>query len=389
MPGLGRLCNARRVVPGVAAIWGAVIPITVRRRAAGYLSLRLLNQALSILLSVTLFVAGQTAGGTLAVFTDSKQLSGTITTGSVSGVTAPTLTQAHAHAGGSIHLEWTSVAGVAGYNVFRSITSGSGYVQIAVLGDAPLEYTDTATSDGVRYFYVVRSRGSDGTLSANSNQLDARADATAPTVASVTPSNGITNVAVNAKVLVTFGEAMKQPDTAATFQLTGGSTTLTCSSGGNCTWSTDGKTLSFDPTVDLQPNTTYTVQITTPATLPPAADLAGNAFNRSNSPFTDVSPCSSTAYCSRFTTSSSTTADTTAPTIISRSPASGATNVGTNTDIVVGFSEAMDPGSTEAAFCLYLASGSCAANRVSGTFVWSNANSVLTFDVSGLLSNGT
>jgi fibronectin type 3 domain-containing protein len=53
----------------------------------------------------------------------------------------------------SVTLDWAGVAGATGYRVYRSTTSGTGYVQIADVGAPGM--TDIGLVNGTTYFYVV------------------------------------------------------------------------------------------------------------------------------------------------------------------------------------------------------------------------------------------
>jgi len=141
-------------------------------------------------------------------------------------------------------------------------------------------------------------------------------DTTPPTVSSTTPANNATDVAVNSAITATFSEAMDSSTITTDTFLVSGSSNIS----GTVTY-TD-TTATFTPVTDLDYNTTYTATITTGA-----KDLAGNA--------------SQADYTWSFTTSSE--ADTTAPTVSSITPVEGATDVDVNTAITVTFSEAMDP----------------------------------------------
>lgn len=85
--------------------------------------------------------------------------------------------------------------------------------------------------------------------------------------------------------------------------------------------STDGKTATLTPSADLDPNSTYTAEITTAVT-----DLSGNALENDYSWQVHIGP----------------SRDTTPPTIKSIVPADGATGVSQNTDVIISFSESMD-----------------------------------------------
>jgi methionine-rich copper-binding protein CopC len=145
----------------------------------------------------------------------------------------------------------------------------------------------------------------------------ATADTTAPTVTSTDPANAATGVAINKKVAATFSEALDALTvTTATFTLRHGATpvsgTVTCA----------GTIATFTPASTLAPGTTFTATLTTGIT-----DLAENAL--------------ASNFVWSFTTGTS--ADTTAPTVISTNPADAATGVAINRRINAAFSEALDP----------------------------------------------
>ena len=75
----------------------------------------------------------------------------------------------------TVSLSWdTSTSTVAGYNVYRSITSGSGYVKLnsslVVGGQA---FTDSGVSSATTYYYVTTAVDSGGTESAYSSEASA------------------------------------------------------------------------------------------------------------------------------------------------------------------------------------------------------------------------
>jgi hypothetical protein len=172
-------------------------------------------------------------------------------------------------------------------------------------------------------------------------------DTTPPTVVSVTPVNGATNVANNTSIVVTFSEGMNQAGTAAAISL---SPAVTCM--GGWTWNAAGTAATCVPTADLPSTTLYTVGVSVAA-----KDLAGNAM--------------AAPYSSNFTTGVA--PDRTPPTIVSVNPASNTTGVIRTTSIAVTFSEAMDLASSQAAFSVTAPAG------VTGTFTWTNANKVMSF----------
>jgi len=94
-------------------------------------------------------------------------------------------------------------------------------------------------------------------------------DTTAPTVLSMVPANGATVVGLNANITAIFSEVMDPLTvTVATITLKKGSVAV-----GGVVTAPLTTTVSFNPTADLEPNTTYTATITTGV-----KDLAGNAM---------------------------------------------------------------------------------------------------------------
>jgi N-acetylneuraminic acid mutarotase len=150
-------------------------------------------------------------------------------------------------------------------------------------------------------------------------------DITPPTVVQSSPPSGASGIGTSSVVWVRFSEAM-DPATisAATILL---SDNLNNPVSGTVTYSyvtpsqdvtfTD---VTFTPAANLQVSTTYTATVTTGV-----KDTAGNAL--------------ATAYAWSFTTAPA--VDITPPTVISTSPANGATCVPTETNILAVFSEAV------------------------------------------------
>jgi hypothetical protein len=184
-------------------------------------------------------------------------------------------------------------------------------------------------------------------------------DTTAPTVSSTDPASNATSVALNKAIAATFSEAMNPATiTNVTYTLKGpgntpiaGAVTLV------------GTTATFTPTNDLAPNTLFTATISTAAT-----DLAGNAL--------------AVAKVWSFTTG--TIPDTTAPSVRSTDPASGATGVSLNRKIAATFTEAMDPTTITTAHVTVTGPGSTA---VVGTVNY--VNKTMTFSPTSLLTAST
>lgn len=73
-----------------------------------------------------------------------------------------------------ITLTWTAPAtGATSYNVYRSTTTGTGYVKL--INCTTVTVNDTTGVGGTKYFYVVRSVDAVGNESVNSNETSATA----------------------------------------------------------------------------------------------------------------------------------------------------------------------------------------------------------------------
>lgn len=142
----------------------------------------------------------------------------------------------------------------------------------------------------------------------------AGSDSIAPTVISSTPSSGSNNLPVNTIIELVFSEPIAPLNTGAAVTLT--------SPAGNIAGSTSldstSTALSFAPDALLAVSTTYTLRVTG------VTDRTGNPL----APFTLT-----------FSTGASATSDTTRPSLVSSTPANGATNVATNSEILLNFTE--------------------------------------------------
>jgi len=143
------------------------------------------------------------------------------------------------------------------------------------------------------------------------------ADTTAPTVSFTSPAHATTGVALNANITATFSEAIDPSTiTTTTFTLTQGITPVP----GAVTYT--GSTAILNPNSNLIAGTLYTATLTTGV-----KDPAGNAM---------AAPKTWS-----FTTGAA--VDTTAPTVSSTIPATGAIGVALNANVTATFNEAMDP----------------------------------------------
>jgi fibronectin type 3 domain-containing protein len=62
---------------------------------------------------------------------------------------------------------------VAGYNVYRTTTSGTGYIKINASPVGILSYTDSTVQNATTYYYVTTAVDTGGNESVNSNEVSA------------------------------------------------------------------------------------------------------------------------------------------------------------------------------------------------------------------------
>jgi Abnormal spindle-like microcephaly-assoc'd, ASPM-SPD-2-Hydin len=70
-----------------------------------------------------------------------------------------------------VMLSWNTSTSASGYNVYRSVTSGTGYSRLNPTLDASLTYTDSAVQNSQTYFYVTTAVDSAGEESAFSSEV--------------------------------------------------------------------------------------------------------------------------------------------------------------------------------------------------------------------------
>ena len=195
-------------------------------------------------------------------------------------------------------------------------------------------------------------------LNAKTFSFTTALDTSPPSVTTVSPADGATDVALNGTVSATFDQPM-DPATinTGTFTLSGTGGAVA----GMVTYDAVNKTASFSPSSSLSYSTLYTASITTGAT-----SLGGTAVT-SQKTWT-------------FTTTSA--PDTTAPVISFTNPTSSATGVSINGSVSATFSEAMN-GATFDVSSFTLSNGS---DVVPGGVNYDNATHVATFTPSSALS---
>lgn len=168
-----------------------------------------------------------------------------------------------------------------------------------------------------------------------------------PAIIGASPVTGMTGVSSNAAIAVSFSEPMDKASVEGALVST---PAVGCV--GRWVWNANATLLSCSPQPPLAVNTRY--QLTVGAA---AKDLAGNQMTA--------------AVSWSFTTGAG--ADTVAPTVKAFTPSGGTQGVARNELIKVTFSEPMDLASTQAAFSISSPTGA------TGTFVWTNNNTVLNF----------
>ena len=261
----------------------------------------------------------------------------------------------------NVTIEWDPNAeAVDGYKIYyQADTAGPPFNGTgADQGPSPIDvknvttFSITGLPDGPVYYFAVTAYK--GTLeSGYSNVVSTgtgSSDTTAPTVTSVNPANGSTDVAIDTPITVVFSEAMDASSIAAsTFMLDNGAT-------GTVTYDSNSRTASYSPSGGLNNNTIYTATVTTGV-----KDTAGNAI--------------ASDYSWSFTTVAALPPpDVTPPSVSSTVPADSATGVLVNTTVSVSFSEILNCGTVNSS--TFYISG------VSGTINCFETGAVLTPNVS-------
>jgi hypothetical protein len=299
----------------------------------------------SITATFTIAASAPTGPQNVTVTTGSKT-SGSQTFTVNSG--APTLTSIAPSSG----VQGTAVAVTVTGTLFASgstiALSGTGITvsNITVVSSTSITATFTIALNapaGAQNVTVTTAIGTSGTQPFTVNALP-------PTVTFTSPANLATGIPLNRKIAATLSKPMDSTTiTAATFTLVGGGTNVA----GTVTYNATSNVATFAPMANLAANTTFTATITTGA-----KDLSGTSLALS--------------FAWTFTTGA--TADSTAPTVISTAPASGATAVALNQKIAATFSKVMD-SSTITTTTFTLKQGTTA---VAGTLSYAGATATFT-----------
>ena len=148
------------------------------------------------------------------------------------------------------------------------------------------------------------------------------ADIVAPTLASSSPADDATGVAVNSNIVLTFNETVQAGTGNITLFKSDNTSVEVFDVTTDVTVS--GTTVTLDPASDLDSSQGYYVQVASTA----VKDTGNNAY----------------AGISDTTTLSFTAADVAAPTLASSSPADDATGIAVNSNIVLTFNETVQAG---------------------------------------------
>jgi Abnormal spindle-like microcephaly-assoc'd, ASPM-SPD-2-Hydin len=121
------------------------------------------SQSITLTVQFGPTIAGA-AAGTLTIVSNATGSPATVAV-SGSGVAAPVQ-----H---TVALSWNASSLAAGYNVYRSVTSGGGYSKLNSSLDSGLSYTDSTVQNGQSYFYVTTAVDAAGNESAFSVEVSA------------------------------------------------------------------------------------------------------------------------------------------------------------------------------------------------------------------------
>lgn len=246
-----------------------------------------------------------------------------------------------------------------------TLASSGGAVSGSVAYDAGSDTATFTPSSSLSYATTYTATITTGATASNGAtlatgftwQFTTEAAPAAPQVTSTTPASGATSVAINTVVTAVFNQAMNPSSISAT------SFTLKAQGGGSVagsvTYSAANQAATFTPSANLSYGTTYTATLTTSITSASGQALAAN-----------------------YTWSFATPA---APTVLSTTPANGATSVAATTDVTATFSMAMNAATlTTGTFTL-----SGGGGPVAGMVSYAAASDTATFTPSASLAYNT
>ena len=167
---------------------------------------------------------------------------------------------------------WPTASGITLGQTLASSTLNGGTA--SVLGSFSWTTSTTVPSAGTSSQSVTFVPTDLTDYNAVTGSVSVTVSAAAPTVTAVTPTNGLTGVAIISALTATFDQAMNSSTiTASTFTLTGPGDTAVA---GLVSYNTGTSTATFTPNASLAYNTSYTATIATGATSSAGAALASN-----------------------------------------------------------------------------------------------------------------
>lgn len=110
---------------------------------------------------------------------------------------------------GEVSLGWAATAGASSYNVYRSTTSGSGYVKINGSAVTDLEYTDGGRTNGTAYYYVITSVNAGGE---SAYSAEATATPSATSSAPNAPGSLVANASSPSTIAVAWADNSSNED---------------------------------------------------------------------------------------------------------------------------------------------------------------------------------
>ena len=196
--------------------------------------------------------------------------------------------------------------------------------------------TNVGQQDTADFYYGSESTSANDTTWSDQNSLQGgpaivaydapTSDTTAPTLSSSVPADGATGIAINTNIVLNFSESVtaQSAKNIVIYKTSDDSTVETISVTSGQVTGSGSSQITVNPSSNFDTNTSYYILIDSAS----FKDAAGNSYagisDKTSLNFTTVVP------------------DTTDPTLISSSPANGATGVAVDVNIILNFSEVVD-----------------------------------------------
>lgn len=305
---------------------------------------------------VVTFTVGDVTAPTVTATTPADQATGVATNSTVTATFSEPMDQATITATTFTLRPTAGGANLAGTVAYNNSTNTATFTPNAAL------------TQGTSYTATISTGAKDlagNPLAAAKTWSFTTVDTTPPIVASVLPGNNATGITTGTTVQVTFNEPMDATTiTAANITLKNTGTGVAVAA--TVAYNTATNVATLTPTGPLSNSTQYTVTVTTAV-----KDVSGNSL--------------AAPFVSTFMTVG--LPDNTAPTVVGRTPTPGATNVATNTQVTVTFSEAMDQTTINATNVKLVATTGGAT--VPTTLAYNAATNTVTLTPTAALANNT